>query len=196
MLRSVAGSSSSRAEPFSRAASLTNEGGPVLIDIDRRHAPTVEVQHAFDLVSAGRNTRNERGMSPKEALEVMVRSRDSGSEAGVTMRPAVSALVNKLANVSAITAAEVTAQGAVTFLVGTTEYAIDLGGNIDVDAEVKKAEAELDHLRGFLASVEKKLGNERFVAGAPPQVLENEHKKKADAEAKIKALEERLVVLK
>jgi valyl-tRNA synthetase len=61
---------------------------------------------------------------------------------------------------------------------------------------VKKAEAELDHLRGFLNSVEKKLSNERFVAGAPPQVLETERKKKADAEAKIKALEDRLAVLK
>ena len=144
-----------------------------------------EVQHAFDLVSAVRNTRNERGMSPKEPLEVLVKS-------SAPMRDAVAALVNKLANVSAITLTESTAQGAVTFLVGTTEYAIDLGGNIDVDAEVKKAEAELTHLRGFLASVEKKLSNERFVAGAPPSVLENERKKKADAEAKIAALEARL----
>jgi valyl-tRNA synthetase len=61
---------------------------------------------------------------------------------------------------------------------------------------VQKGEEELKYLRGFLASVEKKLGNERFVSGAPPQVIENEHKKKADAEAKIKALEERLAVLK
>jgi valyl-tRNA synthetase len=61
---------------------------------------------------------------------------------------------------------------------------------------VKKAEAELEHLRGFLNSVDKKLGNERFVAGAPAQVLENERKKKADAEAKIRSLEERLAVLK
>ena len=61
---------------------------------------------------------------------------------------------------------------------------------------MKKAEEELGYLRGFLTSVDKKLSNERFVAGAPPQVLENERKKKADAEAKIKALEERLAVLK
>ncbi|HNK85474.1 MAG TPA: hypothetical protein PKL41_09740, partial [Flavobacteriales bacterium] len=63
-------------------------------------------------------------------------------------------------------------------------------------AEAKKAEEELNYLRGFLASVDKKLSNERFVNGAPPQVLENERKKKADAEAKIKALEERLAVLR
>ena len=112
------------------------------------------------------------------------------------MREAVSALVNKLANVGAITSVEKAGEGSVTFLVGTTEYAVDLGGNIDTEAEVKKAESELGHLRGFLSSVEKKLGNERFVSGAPAQVLEMERKKKADAEAKIKALEERLAVLK
>jgi valyl-tRNA synthetase len=148
-----------------------------------------EVQHAFDLVTAVRNVRNERSMSPKDALEVQAKGTSP-------MRAAVSALVNKLANVSAIAEVEKASEGSITFLVGTTEYAVDLGGNIDPEAEAKKAEAELAHLRGFLASVDKKLSNERFVAGAPAQVLETERKKKADAEAKIKALEERLAVLK
>jgi valyl-tRNA synthetase len=148
-----------------------------------------EMQHAFELVTAVRNLRNERGMSPKEALEVQAKGQ-------APMRAAVAALVNKLANVSAIREVQKAKDGSITFLVGTTEYAVDLGGNIDTEAEARKAQAELAHLRGFLASVEKKLGNERFVAGAPPQVLEVERKKKADAEAKIKALEERLAVLK
>jgi valyl-tRNA synthetase len=148
-----------------------------------------EVQHAFDLVTAVRNVRNERSMSPKDALEVQAKGTSP-------MRAAVSALVNKLANVSAVAEVEKASEGSITFLVGTTEYAVDLGGNIDPEAEAKKAEAELAHLRGFLASVDKKLSNERFVAGAPAQVLETERKKKADAEAKIKALEERLAVLK
>ncbi len=148
-----------------------------------------EVQHAFDLVSAVRNTRNERGMSPKEALDLQVKG-------SAPLRAAVASLVNKLANVGAIHGVEKASEGSVTFLVGTTEYAIDLGSNVDAAAEAKKAEEELNYLRGFLASVDKKLSNERFVSGAPPQVLENERKKKADAEAKIKALEERLAVLK
>ena len=148
-----------------------------------------EVQHAFDLVSAVRNTRNERGMSPKETLDIQVKGRPP-------MRDAVSDLVNKLANAGAIAATEKVTEGSITFLVGTTEYAVDLGSNVDAAAEAKKTEEELAYLRGFLTSVEKKLGNERFVSGAPPQVLENERKKKADAEAKIRALEERLAVLK
>jgi valyl-tRNA synthetase len=148
-----------------------------------------EVQHAFDLVTAVRNTRNERGMSPKDALDVQVKGT-------APMQPAVALLVNKLANVGAINAVDKAGEGSITFLVGTAEYAIDLGSNVDPAAEAKKAEEELTYLRGFLNSVDKKLSNERFVAGAPAQVLENERKKKADAEAKIKALEERLAVLK
>ena len=73
---------------------------------------------------------------------------------------------------------------------------MDLGGGMDPEAELKKTEEELNYARGFLNSVDKKLSNERFVAGAPAQVLEVERKKKADAEAKIKALEERLAVLR
>lgn len=98
----------------------------------------------------------------------------------------------KLANLKAISIVEKAGDGAITFLVGTTEYAVELGGNVDPAAEARKAEEEINYLRGFLASVDKKLSNERFVSGAPPQVLENERKKKADAEAKIKALEERM----
>ncbi|MCB0793735.1 MAG: class I tRNA ligase family protein, partial [Flavobacteriales bacterium] len=144
-----------------------------------------EVQHAFDLVTALRNLRNERGLSPKEALKVQVRG-------ALPMRESVAGLVRKLANAEAITGQDVLGEGLVTFLVDTTEYGVDLGGSIDPEAERKKAEEELDYLRGFLKSVDKKLANERFVSGAPPQVVENERKKKADAESKIAALEARI----
>ena len=144
-----------------------------------------EVKHAFDLVTAVRNVRNERGLSPKEALALQVKG-------SLPLRDAVAGLVRKLANVEAIAVQEALGEGLVTFLVGTAEYGVDLGGNIDAEAERKKAEEELGYLRGFLQSVEKKLGNERFVSGAPPQVVENERKKKEDAEAKIAALEARI----
>ncbi len=147
-----------------------------------------EMQHAFDLVTAVRNIRNERGLSPKEALAVQVKAKSPLGEA-------TQALVGKLANVSSLDAATSAGAGSINFLVGTTEYAVDLGENVDSEAERKKAEEELKYARGFLSSVDKKLSNERFVSGAPPQVLETERKKKADAEAKIKAIEERLAVL-
>jgi len=148
-----------------------------------------EVQHAFDLVSAVRAVRNERGLSPKEPLQV-------GPTGGTPLGAASAALVDKLANTGPLAAffGSIPA-GATAVFAGATEYAVLLP-QMDAAAEAKKAAEELAYLRGFLTSVDKKLGNERFVAGAPPQVLENERKKKADAEAKIKALEERLAVLK
>jgi valyl-tRNA synthetase len=147
------------------------------------------MQQALGLVSAVRNVRNQRGLSPKDALDIQVKG-------SLPMDTAMAELVRKLANVGGIQTVDKAGEGNITFLVGTTEYAINLGNSVDSAAEAKKAEEELTYLRGFLASVEKKLGNERFVSGAPPQVLENERRKKADAEAKIKALEDRLAVLR
>ena len=81
-------------------------------------------------------------------------------------------------------------------MVGTTEYAVPLGDLIDVEAEIAKAEAELKHLEGFLAGVEKKLSNERFVANAPAAVVELERKKQSDAQSKIATLRETLAALR
>ncbi|MBL7964294.1 MAG: valine--tRNA ligase [Flavobacteriales bacterium] len=148
-----------------------------------------EVQHAFDLVSAVRGVRNERGLSPKEPLQV-------GPTGSTPLSVASAALVDKLANTGSLSGPFGTIPaGATAVFAGATQYTVLLP-QMDAAAEAKKAEEELTYLRGFLASVEKKLRNERFVNGAPPQVLENERRKKADAEAKIKALEERIAVLK
>ena len=65
-----------------------------------------------------------------------------------------------------------------------------LGNNINVEEEIKKMEAEIEYLKGFLNSVMKKLGNEKFVANAKPEIVENERKKQADAESKIKSLQD------
>ncbi len=148
-----------------------------------------EVQHAFDLVTALRGVRNERGLSPKETLQV-------GPTSSSILTAATAALVNKLANTGPLAGPFKTIPaGATAIFSGSTEYAVILP-EMDRAAEAQKAAEELKYLHGFLSSVEKKLGNERFVSGAPRAVLENERKKKADAEAKIKALEERLAVLR
>jgi valyl-tRNA synthetase len=82
------------------------------------------------------------------------------------------------------------------FIVKTTQYFVPMGENIDVEAEMKKLTDELTYLEGFLASVMKKLSNERFVSSAPEKVVANEKAKKADAEAKIAAIKERMEALK
>jgi valyl-tRNA synthetase len=83
-------------------------------------------------------------------------------------------------------------QNSVSIISGAEKLYVVMEKEIDVEAERKKMTEELEYNRGFLISVDKKLSNERFVAGAPAQVLDNERKKKADAEARIKALEEAL----
>ena len=82
-----------------------------------------------------------------------------------------------------------------SFIVKTTEYFVPLDGMVDVEAELRKLADELAYLEGFLASVMKKLSNEAFVSGSA-KVVETEYAKKNDAEAKIKALRERMAALK
>lgn len=79
---------------------------------------------------------------------------------------------------------------AASFLMGITEFSVPLGNNIDVEAELKKLNDELKYLEGFLKSVSAKLSNEKFVANAKPEIVENERKKQADAESKIKTIQE------
>ena len=131
-----------------------------------------------------RGIRSSKNISPKEPLVLQV--------IGENPVEAYNCIISKLANISEIAAVTVKGEGASTFMVGTSEYALLLGNLIDAEAEISKAQAELKHLEGFLAGVEKKLGNKRFVEGAPAAVVELERKKKADAETKISVLKETL----
>ncbi len=109
---------------------------------------------------------------------------------------AYDAVITKMCNLSAINKVEEKSAGAVSFLVRTTEFAVPLGNMIDVDAEIAKLEEELKYNEGFLNSVIKKLSNESFVGKAPAKVIEIERKKQADAESKIKSLQESIATLK
>ena len=106
-------------------------------------------------------------------------------------------LVTKLANVSSVEkVADFGESAGVSMLVRTVELFVPLAGLVDVEEEVRKIEAELEHQRGFLASVRKKLGNESFVAHAPEKVIALERKKEADSLSKIKSYEKALATLK
>ncbi|MDP4204757.1 MAG: valine--tRNA ligase, partial [Bacteroidota bacterium] len=98
----------------------------------------------------------------------------------------------KMGNLSEIGLVDAEIKGAASFRVRASEFYIPLEGKIDFQEELNKLNEELEYTRGFLKSVLKKLSNERFVQNAPAQVVEVENKKKADAEAKIKVLEERI----
>ncbi len=103
--------------------------------------------------------------------------------------------VAKMANLSSIENLSEKPAAAIGFLVGTTEFIVPMSDKMDVEAELKKMKAEREYYAGFLQSVMKKLGNERFVQNAKPEIVENERKKQADAESKIALLEESIKAL-
>ncbi|AQY21540.1 valine--tRNA ligase [Riemerella anatipestifer] len=149
----------------------------------------VNIINQFDIakewISGVRNYRQSKGISPKETVELYTNATENSNEA----------LIKKLANVSDIYFNEKTDKPSFSFLVGSTELSIPLSETLDLEEEKKKTEEELSYLKGFLASVEKKLSNEKFVSGAPEKVVEMERKKQKDAQDKIALLEEKLKTL-
>ena len=140
------------------------------------------------IISNVRSIRLQKNIAQKEPLELQV--------VGESPVSAFHAVMVKMCNLSAIQSVEAKADGAASFMVGTTEYAVPLGNLIDVEAEIARMEAELKHKEGFLQGVLKKLGNEKFVSNAPAAVIELERKKQADAESIIKSLKESIAALK
>ncbi|MBP5561412.1 MAG: valine--tRNA ligase [Muribaculaceae bacterium] len=151
------------------------------------NAKLAAMDEASAIVSNVRSVRSAKNIAPRETLSLQV--------VGAWSNPNEPIIV-KLAGLDAITSVEAKAPMAASFLVGTTEFAVPLADNINVEEEIAKLQKELDHARGFLASVEKKLANERFVANAPQAVVDIERKKQADALSKIATIEESLKALK
>lgn len=135
-----------------------------------------------EIISGVRNYRQSKGISPREEVEVFSNASSFDNEN----------LVKKLANISQIHFATKTDKPTYSFLVGGTEVAIPLSENLDLAAEKDKTEKDIIYLKSFLNSVEKKLSNQKFMSGAPQQVVGNELKKKKDAEDQIVLLEEKL----
>ena len=140
-----------------------------------------------EIIAGVRTVRLQKNIPNKEQLELHL-----VGDAEAPLQP----VIMKLANLSAISKVAEKDATAASFLVGTTEYCVPLGNNINVEEELKKLEAELKYMQGFLKSINGKLSNEKFVANAPAAVVEGERKKKADAESKIKTLEDGIAHLK
>lgn len=146
-----------------------------------------DFEMVFELVSWVRNTRQSKQISPKEALPLSVKAAD------VSKYEELSGLISKLANISEVSFVD-EVSGASLVIKGD-EFGLDLGDNIDVEEEKANTLKELEYARGFKMSVEKKLSNERFVQNAKPDIVQRERDKLADAESKIRALEEALAKL-
>ena len=144
---------------------------------------------ATEVITNIRNVRKQKNIAQKNALTLNVIADENYP---AEYAPVIAKMCN-LEAIEAITEKDPTADA---FIVKTTQYFVPMGDQIDVEAEMKKLNDELTYLEGFLASVMKKLSNERFVQSAPEKVVANERAKQSDAEAKIAAIKERMAALK
>ncbi|GGK64815.1 valine--tRNA ligase [Rufibacter glacialis] len=149
-----------------------------------------QTEYVLNVVGQIRNQRNSKNISPAKKLALYVRLAE-----GKSAIAGYETLVSKLANLSEIQETEQPLDNSLSFVVESAEFFIPMEGNIDAAAERERILKELDYTKGFLASVAKKLSNERFVSGAPEAVITAERKKQSDAEAKIAALEQSLSAL-
>ena len=147
-----------------------------------------DIETVKNIVAGVRTVRNQKNIAPKEVLELKA--------VGANAFEAYDSVVCKMANLESIEVVAEKSADASAFMVGTSEYAVPLGNLIDVDAEIEKLEAQLKHLQGFLVGVRKKLGNERFVQNAKPEVVALERKKEQDSLDKIAAIEASLAELR
>jgi valyl-tRNA synthetase len=145
-----------------------------------------EMETLKQIVSGVRNIRASKNIPQKELLSLYFENANNYP---------LAELLTKLANVEMGEKNE-NSGATSTFIVGTTEYAVPMDKFIDVEEELKKLEADLQHQQGFLRGVMAKLSNERFVQNAKPEIVALEQKKKSDAEARIAALEEAIKALK
>ncbi len=147
-----------------------------------------EFTKAEEIITNIRNIRKQNNIATKIKMDLFVK-KNQESDASFD------SVIVKMGNLSQLEYVSEKINNAYSFLVNSNEYFIPFGDNIDLDAERAKLEEELTYTQGFLTSVLKKLKNEKFVSGAPEQVLENERKKEADARQKIAILEEKLAGL-
>ena len=144
---------------------------------------------AMEIITNVRNIRKQKNISPKEKIQLFEKM-NQGSPFKT-----FDSIIVKLCNLSGLEYVDQKVDGAIPFVMKHAEFFIPFSQNIDVAAEKERLAKELEYNKGFLKSVEIKLSNEKFIANAKPELIANEKKKQADAEAKIKAIEEQLAGL-
>ena len=144
---------------------------------------------ASEVIAGIRTIRKDKNISFKETIDLKVLNNENASKT-------FDRVIEKLGNVASLEYVNEQVSGALSYRVNSNEYFIPISGSVNIEEEVKKLEEELTYLQGFLRSVQGKLSNEKFVSGAPEQVIANERKKEADALSKIATIEHSLKGLK
>ncbi len=142
-----------------------------------------------EVITAIRDARNKNQLKPKDTVRLYIQTENN------KIYTSIENILSKQVNAEAILYTSAPVAGGITVVVQKDKFFIETTTALDTSSQKEQLQKDLDYLKGFLVSVEKKLGNERFVQNAKPEVLEIERKKKADAEAKIKVIEESLAAL-
>ena len=166
---------------------LIVEKWPLISAYDRKLLSGFTI--ASEIIQQLRNIRKQKNISPKESLKLFIRTEK-------TFDQSFRDIIIRLANLSHFSSTDQKPENALSFLIRQFEFYLPVSEAIDTDAEKERLKKDLEYNKGFLDSVQSKLANERFVSNAKPEVIENEKKKQADAEAKIKAIEEQLQAMK
>jgi valyl-tRNA synthetase len=148
-----------------------------------------EIEIIKQAVAEIRNLRNQKQISPKEALPLAVKINSD------ILFIKYQTIITKLGNLSSFDIVDEKIAGAFSFLAGKDEFFITLAGSVDAIAETERITKEIDYLNGFLKSVNAKLSNQKFMANAKAEIVANEKNKLADTEAKLKILTESLQAL-
>ncbi len=139
-----------------------------------------------EIISGIRDARNKNQLKPKETIKLHIQTEN------ISAYKRLASLLVKQVNAETIDYTSNTVANSITLVVQKDKFFIETTTALDTTSQKQQLQKDLDYLKGFLASVEKKLSNERFVQNAKPEVIDIERKKKADAEAKIKVIEESL----
>lgn len=148
-----------------------------------------DFENTIEVISGIRTIRKDKNIPFKDTIELKIVNNDKASTY-------FDAVITKLGNITTLDYVSDKVEGALSFRVKSNEYFIPITGNIDVASEIAKLTEELNYIKGFLKSVQVKLSNEKFVANAKPEIIDNERKKEADALAKIETIEHSLAGLK
>ncbi|MCF3112061.1 valine--tRNA ligase [Niabella sp. CC-SYL272] len=163
----------------------------------KQYAPTQDTDNNIlaqgellkQTITAIRDARVKNNIKSKEPVKLFVQTAQPDSYTSLA------SILERQANVEAVAITTEAVDKCINVLVGKDKLFILPATELDTSIQKEQLEKDLAYLQGFLASVEKKLGNERFVQNAKPEVVEIERRKKADAEEKIKAIEESLAAL-
>jgi valyl-tRNA synthetase len=142
-----------------------------------------------EVVTAIRDARNKNQLKPKDTVRLYIQTENNN------IYTSIESILSKQVNAEAIKCTSAPVAGGITVVVQKDKFFLETTTVLDTSSQKEQLQKDLEYLKGFLVSVEKKLGNERFVQNAKPEVLDIERKKKADAEAKIKVIEESLASL-